>query len=252
MGGCSSTSPQGKRSGNSCLSCVGKVRQSVRQKVGRELSHILIKAWGGAVVAGWEFFSGVFFYVPGKRHFPKLKMSFPINGGVWVLPAVEVAVMQGLCEDMSVCKAESAQQRVSQRRSGWPITSVSDEKVPPACLYRCAGTWCARHGDGWSPPLHHMAALARAAAPWRGSCGCKWVILCWLIVLSFSNSFKVTWIRSPAWVGLRALLGPALRGRDSLHGDDLIQQEWPCVLENDHPNLLLQIPYCFTADYFLF
>lgn len=125
-----------------------------------------------------SFFSGVFFYVPGKRHFPKLKMSFPINGGVWVLPAVEVAVMQGLCEDMSVCKAESAQQRVSQRRSGWPITSVSDEKVPPACLYRCAGTWCARHGDGWSPPLHHMAALARAAAPWRGSCGCKWVILC--------------------------------------------------------------------------
>lgn len=47
-----------------------------------------------------------------------------------------------------MCKAvhESAQQRVSQSRSGWPITSVSDEKVPPACLYRCAGTRCASMG----------------------------------------------------------------------------------------------------------
>lgn len=41
-----------------------------------------------------SFFEEVFFYVLGKLRFPKLKMSFPINGGVWVLPAV--VVMQGL------------------------------------------------------------------------------------------------------------------------------------------------------------
>lgn len=49
-------------------------------------------------MAGWVFFflgdEEVFFYVPGKQHFPKLKMSFPINGEVWVLPAVGVVVMQ--------------------------------------------------------------------------------------------------------------------------------------------------------------
>lgn len=68
-----------------------------------------------------------------------------------------------------MCKAESVQQRVSQIRSGWSIMSVSDEEVPPACLYSYAGTWCARHGDGWNPSLYHIAALARAVTPQRGS-----------------------------------------------------------------------------------
>lgn len=123
-----------------------------------------------------------------------------------------------LCEEMSMCKAESVQQRGSQSRSEWPITIVSDKEAPPACLYRYAGTWCAWHGDGWSPPLHHIAALAKAATPWRGTCECKWVIICWLIVLSFRNFFKVTWLRSSTWVRLKTFLGPGLRGSDSLHG----------------------------------
>lgn len=47
-------------------------------------------------LAGAFFLGGeeVFFYVPGKWHFPNLKMSFPINGEVWVLLAVELVVMQ--------------------------------------------------------------------------------------------------------------------------------------------------------------
>lgn len=50
----------------------------------------LLCGWLGVFLGGEE----VFFYVPGKQHFPKLEMSFPINGEVWVLPAVEVVVMQ--------------------------------------------------------------------------------------------------------------------------------------------------------------
>lgn len=107
-----------------------------------------------------------------------------------------------LCEEMSMCKA------VHESSTAESVT----EQVRMAhheCL-RWKGATClplqvcwdlvCQHGDGWNSPLHHMAALARAATPWTGSCGCKWVIICWLIVLCFRNPFKVTWLRWSTWV----------------------------------------------------
>lgn len=84
-----------KCSGSSCVSCTGKVGQSPGQGT---LPHPHQRLrWSCCVLVRVFFFLGgeeVFFYVPGKQHLPKLKMSFPINGEVWVLPAVEVVVMQ--------------------------------------------------------------------------------------------------------------------------------------------------------------
>lgn len=108
----------------------------------------LLYGWLGVFLGGEE----VFFYVPGKQHFPKLKMSFPINGEMWVLPAVRLLLRKCLCEEMSVLRLSQHHRRCHRVGQEWPIMSVSDEKVPPACLYRCAGTWCAQHGDGWKEP----------------------------------------------------------------------------------------------------
>lgn len=191
-------SPRGKHSGSSCVSCVGKVGQSPGQGA---LPHPRQGLRWSSCVAGW----GVFFRWWGgvplcarQAAFSKVKNELLNKWG-----CVGAASCGGCCyASGSVRKCPCV--RLSQH-SRQCHTVGQDGPARLSQMKRChllASTGV--HGDGWNTPLHHMAALTRAETPWRGSCGYKWGIICWLIVLSFRDSFKVTWLRSSTsiWVGL--------------------------------------------------